>query len=78
MMTIVRALLPPELFGRENYGVVQGMIAMPVRLTTAAAPFLFGALWEWWGSYGAVSLACLIMALCSSGFFMLIVALRKA
>ena len=55
MMTIVRALLPPELFGREDYGAIQGMIAMPVRLAMAGAPFAFGALWAWWGSYDAVA-----------------------
>ncbi len=77
MMTIIRALLPPELFGRENYGVVQGMIAMPVRLTTASAPFVFGALWGWWGGYAAVMGLCLAMALCSLGFFVLILLLQK-
>lgn len=77
MMTIVRALLPPELFGRESYGTVQGMIAMPVRLTTATAPFLFGALWAWWGSYSAVMILCLAMSLCSLGFFLGVLMLQK-
>lgn len=77
MMTIVRALLPQELFGRESYGTVQGMIAMPVRLTTAAAPFLFGALWAWWGSYAAVMVLCLGMSLCSLGFFLVVLLLQK-
>jgi hypothetical protein len=77
MMTIVRALLPPELFGRESYGMVQGMIAMPVRLTTAAAPFLFGALWAWWGSYAAVMILCLGMSFCSLGFFLSVLLLQK-
>ncbi|MCB8820148.1 MFS transporter [Microvirga rosea] len=75
MMTIVRALLPPELFGRENYGAIQGMIATPVRIAMAAAPFAFGALWAWWGSYGAVLAACLIMAFCALGTFVLNLAL---
>jgi predicted MFS family arabinose efflux permease len=71
MMTIVRALLPPELFGRENYGAIQGMIAMPVRIAMAAAPFAFGALWSWWGTYDAVLTLCFAMALCSFVAFML-------
>lgn len=71
MMTIVRALLPPELFGREDYGAIQGMIALPVRLAMAAAPFAFGALWAWWGNYEAVVISCLVMALCSFVAFML-------
>jgi len=77
MLTIVRALLPPELFGRENYGAIQGMIAMPVRLAMAGAPFAFGALWAWWGSYDAVLYACLVMAVCAFVAFMLNLALAK-
>ena len=72
-----RALLPPELFGRENYGAIQGMIATPVRIAMAGAPFAFGALWAWRGSYDAVLLLCLGMAVCSFGAFMLNLALAK-
>lgn len=77
MMTIVRALLPPELFGRENYGVIQGMISLPVRVAMAATPFAFGALWAWWGSYGAVVASCFGMALCSFVTFMLNLAVAR-
>jgi MFS family permease len=77
MLTIVRALLPPELFGRENYGAIQGMIAMPVRITMAGAPFAFGALWAWRGSYDAVIVLCLGMAVCSLVAFMLNLAFAK-
>ncbi|WP_262296320.1 MFS transporter [Microvirga sesbaniae] len=77
MMTIVRALLPSELFGRESYGTVQGMIAMPVRLTTAAAPFVFGALWAWWGGYAAVMALCLGMSCLALGFFILVLVFQK-
>ncbi len=77
MLTIVRALLPPELFGREDYGAIQGMIAMPVRITMAIAPFAFGALWAWWGSYDAVIALCLAMAVCSLVAFVLNLALAK-
>ena len=77
MMTIVRALLPPELFGRENYGVIQGMIAMPVRLTTASAPFLFGAIWAWSGGYGAVMILCLSLSVASLGSFLAVLLLQR-
>ncbi|QFU15938.1 MFS transporter [Microvirga thermotolerans] len=77
MMTIVRALLPPELFGRENYGAVQGMIAMPVRIAMAATPFAFGALWAWWGSYGPVLAILLALALCSLAGIVLNLALAR-
>ncbi|HEY8382835.1 MAG TPA: MFS transporter [Microvirga sp.] len=56
MMTILRALLPAELFGRADYGAILGMIAAPTNLTKAAAPFAFGALLGWWGSYEGVVL----------------------
>jgi predicted MFS family arabinose efflux permease len=77
MLTIVRALLPPELFGQEDYGAIQGMIAMPVRITMAVAPFAFGALWAWQGSYDAVLISCAVMALCSLVAFVLNLALAK-
>jgi MFS family permease len=77
MLTIVRALLPPELFGREDYGAIQGMIAMPVRITMAIAPFAFGALWAWWGSYDAVIALCLAMAVGSLVAFMLNLVLAR-
>lgn len=77
MITIVRALLPPELFGREDYGTVQGMIAMPIRLATATAPFLFGTLWAWSGSYSSVTIMCLGMSICSLGFFLAVLLLQK-
>lgn len=71
MLTIVRALLPQELFGREDYGAIQGMIATPVRLAQSAAPFAFGALWGWWGGYQAVAVLCFMMALGSLIAFVL-------
>jgi len=77
MVTIVRALLPPELFGRENYGAIQGMIAMPVRIAMATTPFAFGALWAWWGSYGIVLAVLLALALCSLACFMLNLAFAR-
>ncbi|WP_112663160.1 MFS transporter [Microvirga flavescens] len=74
LMTIVRSLLPRELFGREDYGAIQGMIATPVRLAMAAAPFAIGALWALEGSYGALLTIFLLMSLGALGAFMLMVA----
>jgi MFS family permease len=78
MMTIVRALLPPELFGREDYGTIQGMISLPVRIAMAVTPFAFGALWAWWGNYDAVVLVCFLMAFCSLVAFMLNLAAARS
>lgn len=54
MMTMVRALLPIDLFGRADYGAIQGMLALPFSLARAAAPFAFAALWAWSGRTGVV------------------------
>ena len=78
MMTIVRALLPPELFGRENYGVIQGMISLPVRVAMAATPFAFGIIWAWWSTYEAVMALCFLMAFGSLVAFMLNLAAAKS
>jgi MFS family permease len=78
MMTIVRALLPPELFGRENYGVIQGMISLPVRVAMAATPFAFGVIWAWWSTYEAVMALCFLMAFGSLVAFMLNLAAAKS
>jgi predicted MFS family arabinose efflux permease len=62
MMTIVRAVLPIEIFGRADYGAIQGMIGAPAILSKAAGPFLFGLVWAWSGGYGAVIALGLAMA----------------
>jgi hypothetical protein len=54
MMTVVRGVLPSEIFGRADYGTIQGMIAAPTTMARAAGPFLFGIVWSWSGGYGAV------------------------
>jgi predicted MFS family arabinose efflux permease len=69
MMTIVRAVLPIELFGREDYGAIQGMISAPATLSRAAAPFAFGALWALAGGYGLVLGLAVVLSLCSFVFF---------
>ena len=73
LMTIVRALLPPEIFGREDYGAIQGMIALPTTVAKAAGPFAFGLLWAWSGGYGAVIATGIAMALASFAAFLVAV-----
>jgi MFS family permease len=77
MTTILRALLPPELFGRADYGAIQGMIATPANFTRAAAPFAFGALWAWWGNYGAVLAMCAAMSAVSLATFVVTIAAAR-
>jgi MFS family permease len=44
LLTISRGTLPLALFGPAGYGLRTGIIAAPARITTAAAPLLFGLL----------------------------------
>ncbi|HEX2136176.1 MAG TPA: MFS transporter [Microvirga sp.] len=74
LMTIVRALLPPELFGREDYGTIQGLIAAPSTFARAAAPFAFGALWAWSGSYDLLLGLAVAMAVASLAAYALTLA----
>jgi MFS family permease len=78
LMTILRAMLPPELFGPEDYGTILGMIAVPSNLTKASAPFLFGALWAWWGSYDAVLVLCIGLSVAALLAFLVTLAAHKA
>jgi predicted MFS family arabinose efflux permease len=59
VMTIVRAVMPAELFGREAYGTINGALSAPVIISRAAAPIAAAMLWSATGGYAAV-LAVLI------------------
>lgn len=55
MLTIARGTVPLELFGVVSYGLQTGLIAFPVRLAQAAAPFVFGLVLAHGGSTIALS-----------------------
>lgn len=78
LMTILRALLPPELFGQQDYGTIQGFIAAPSTFARAAAPFAFGALWAWSGSYGPLLAIAFGMSLATFAAFVLTLAWAEA
>ena len=50
IMTIAKGTLPLALFGHHGYGVRQGWLALPARVTQAAAPFVFGLALQRWGA----------------------------
>ena len=77
MMTILRALLPPKLFGPADNGAIQGVIAMPVTFAKAAGPFLLAAVWSWTGATGPVLGLAVMLALASALVFALAVAPSK-
>jgi MFS family permease len=78
IMTIVRAVLPAEIFGRLDYGAIQGMINAPTMISRAAAPFAFGALWAITGNYSPVIWVAIGMAAASAVVFALLVLPSKS
>ena len=50
LLTISRGTLPLSLFGPAGYGLRTGIIVAPARVTTAAAPLLFGLLLDAMGT----------------------------
>ena len=46
ILTIVRGTLPLAFFGAQGYGLRQGLISAPARMSQAFAPFLFGLVLE--------------------------------
>jgi len=61
-ITMSRALLVADVFGTERYGTVNGLIALPVTIGFAVAPWLAGLAREVTGSY-QLTLLGLILAL---------------
>jgi predicted MFS family arabinose efflux permease len=56
VMTIVRATIPAELFGRAHYGAVNGSLAAFVIVARASGPLAASLLWTAWGNYDGVVL----------------------
>jgi hypothetical protein len=69
ILTIARGTVPLAIFGADNYGYRLGLLGVPTRIATAAAPLLFGILIDMFGAgvlvfSSALSLAAFI-GLCS-------------
>jgi MFS family permease len=62
LLTISRGTLPLALFGPAGYGLRTGIIVAPARVTTAAAPLLFGLLLDAMGTGALVVSAGLSLA----------------
>lgn len=73
LMTIVRGALPAELWGREDYGAINGALATPVLLAKAAGPLAAAALL---GPLTSLSLILLLAALGGLGALLFALALR--
>jgi len=62
LLTISRGTLPLALFGPAGYGLRTGIIVAPARVTTAAAPLLFGLLLDAMGTRALLVSAGLSLA----------------
>jgi MFS family permease len=62
LLTISRGTLPLALFGPAGYGLRTGIIVAPARVTTAAAPLLFGLLLDAMGPGALIVSAGLSLA----------------
>lgn len=67
LMTIVRGVVPAELYGRRDYGILLGKLARPAFVARALAPFAFPLLLAAAGPRMAVlALVAIAMASCWS------------
>jgi MFS family permease len=71
VMTIVRGTVPTEIWGREGYGGLTGLMATPVLLARAAGPFAAAGLLVMVGAYRAVTLGLAAVGVLSLVAFML-------
>jgi MFS family permease len=76
--TIVQATAAPEFLGIREYGALQGILATPVQLVQAAAPFIAALLWQWWGNYKALEVVLLASVTISAITFGLAAWLARA
>ena len=61
-LTIARGTVPLAIFGAENYGYRLGLLGVPTRIATAAAPLLFGILIDKFGAGALVFSSALSIA----------------
>jgi len=73
LICIVRPLLVKEKLGETEFGAVNGALAMPYLLCTAAAPTLTSLLWQWKGYETAL---WVIWSLSMTGLMFLLISLR--
>ena len=57
-MTIVRAVAPLTLFGRDAYAVVLGRLAVPQNIAFALSPMLLAAVMSHAGPRATLGLVC--------------------
>ncbi len=73
VMTIVRGIIPAELFGRDRYGAVNGALAAPVLASRSLGPLVAAVIWSAAGGYDAVIWTLAAVGLVSAVTFLLAV-----
>lgn len=66
--SIIRPVITAEFLGRQGFGVVSGLIALPFMFGVAAAPTLTSLVWEAGGYDLVITLAVAVMILGLVGF----------
>jgi MFS family permease len=56
--SIARGTVPLALFGKNNYAVLMGRIAMPTLIAQAASPFIGGWLLDAYGTQVTLAVLC--------------------
>jgi predicted MFS family arabinose efflux permease len=69
VMTIVRGIAIPEMVSRENYGAINGALAVPMVLARAFSPVAAAFLWQATGSYSSVLVVIVTLSFLMGGAF---------
>jgi predicted MFS family arabinose efflux permease len=70
VMTIVRGVIPGEIFGRDRYGAVNGALAAPVLAARSLGPLVAAFIWSAAGGYAAVIWTLAAVGVVSAASFM--------
>ncbi|GAB2892707.1 MFS transporter [Uliginosibacterium flavum] len=70
VMTIVRGTVPVELFGREQFGRINGQIAAPAFFAKACAPMLIALLLDQGGRYTQMALVLAVISAAAFVFYL--------
>ena len=78
VMTIVRAVVPAELYGRERYATLNGALSVPVILSRAAGPVAASFLWSATGGYAGTLWGLVLASVLAVAAFWLAVRSRPS
>lgn len=75
-MTIVRGTVPVELYGRQEFGAVNGALAAPVLAAKAFGPLVAALVWSISQDYDTVATALAVVSASAVAFFALAIRSR--